>query len=84
MSSDGAAVNLEELKETIATVGNQIKTLKSADPVDQDAVGAAVKQLLELKQTYADNNNGIGVDGDPFGAGEKKKKEKGPAKQVRR
>jgi hypothetical protein len=87
-------VELEQLKEQIDAAGENIKTLKSAGgEVDKVAIGAAVKDLLDLKKQYADNNNGIGVDGKPFEApmskAEKKAKEKadkagaGPAKQVR-
>lgn len=86
-------VELEQLKEQIDAAGEKIKTLKTAEgAVDKDAVGTAVKDLLDLKKQYADNNNGIGVDGKPFEApmskAEKKAKEKadkatGPAKQVR-
>jgi hypothetical protein len=86
-------VELEQLKQQIDAEGEKIKTLKTAvGVVDKDAIGAAVKNLLDLKKQYADNNNGIGVDGKPFEApmskAEKKAKEKadkaaGPAKQVR-
>jgi hypothetical protein len=86
-------VELEQLKTQIDAAGETIKTLKSAGgEVDKVAIGAAVKDLLDLKKQYADNNNGIGVDGKPFevpmSKAEKKAKEKaekaaGPAKQVR-
>jgi hypothetical protein len=86
-------VELEQLKEQIDAAGEKIKTLKTAEgAVDKDAIGAAVKDLLDLKKQYAENNNGIGVDGKPFEApmskAEKKAKDKadkagGPAKQVR-
>jgi hypothetical protein len=74
-------VDLAQLQQEIASLGEQIKTLKSASPVDKDAVSTAVQQLLEAKQLYADNNNGIGVDGKPFEAGKKgdKKKDKAAA-----
>jgi hypothetical protein len=87
-------VELEQLKEQIDAVGEKINTLKTAEGVvDKAAIGAAVKDLLDLKKQYAEGNNGIGVDGKPFEApmskAEKKAKEKadkagaGPAKQVR-
>lgn len=86
-----AADDLEQLAAEIAALGEQIKSLKAATPgpVDQDAIGAAVASLLAAKKRYAELNNGIGVDGKPFGGdGGKSKKKKegggggGPAKQV--
>ena len=85
-------VNLEQLKEEIDALGETIKALKSASEVDKDAVGVAVKDLLDAKKKYADNNNGIGVDGKPYEepmtkaqkkAKAKAEKEAGPAKPVR-
>lgn len=73
-------VDLNQLKDEIAAIGNQIKELKSkgAD-ADKDAIGKAVQDLMTKKQLYADNNNGIGVDGKPFKANlsraEKKKQQ---------
>lgn len=82
-------VNLEELKKEVESLAMKVKDLKAGSSVDKDAVGGAVKELLEAKQKYADNNNGIGVDGKPYeppmSKAEKKAKakaEKGPAKQV--
>jgi phage host-nuclease inhibitor protein Gam len=70
----------EELKEKIAALGDKIKALKSAAQVDKEAVGAAVKEMLDLKGEYAVLNNGIGVDGKPYEDHmNKKKKEKGAA-----
>lgn len=85
-------VNLEELKEQVTAAGEKVKTLKT-DGADKAAIGAAVAELLALKKEYADNNNGIGVDGKPFSDGmskaDKKKQAKaekgdggGPGKQV--
>ena len=72
--------NLEELKAKVDTLAAKIVELKKANPVDKDAVGAAVKDLLDAKRTYAQNNNGIGVDGkewqEPMSKAEKKKLEK--------
>jgi hypothetical protein len=87
-------VNLDELKEEIQAIGDKIKALKSTTPIDKDAIGEAAASLLTAKQLYADNNNGIGVDGQPFTAesSSSKKDKKKPstdavmndAKQVRR
>lgn len=88
-SSD--TVNLDALKQQVEALADTVKELKEADPVDKDAIGATVKELLAAKQQYADNNNGIGVDGKqfepPLTKAEKKAKAKaekaaGPAKQV--
>jgi hypothetical protein len=72
--------NLEELKAKVDTLAAKIVELKKANPVDKDAVGTAVKDLLDAKRTYAQNNNGIGVDGkewqEPMSKAEKKKLEK--------
>ena len=59
-------VNLEQLQQEIATIGETIKTLKGSNPVDKNAVASAIALLLEAKKTYAVNNNGIGSDGQPF------------------
>jgi hypothetical protein len=60
-------VNLEELKEEINSLGNTIKSLKSS-PSDEnkDAIQTAVASLLAAKKLYAENNDGIGVDGLPY------------------
>ena len=69
-----SGVNLEELSKDITAAGEKVKELKTSK-ADKAAIDAAVKVLLEKKQLYADNNNGIGVDGKPFGgSGGKKKK----------
>ena len=72
MSSEGnaiatPAVDLDELRTRIASLGESIKLLKSSsgDP-DKDAIATAVASLLDAKRTYAKNNNGIGVDGKPW------------------
>lgn len=88
MASD--TVNLEDLKAEVEALANKIKEMKQGSgPVDKDAIGTAVKDMLAAKQKYADNNNGIGVDGKPYEPpmtkAEKKAKakaEKGPAKAV--
>lgn len=71
MSSEGnavatPAVDLEELKARISTLGESIKQLKSSSEPDKDAIATAVNALLDAKRTYAKNNGGIGVDGKPF------------------
>ena len=74
--------NLEQLKAEITAIGEKIRTLK-ANSGSPEEIKAAVDSLLVAKQAYADNNNGIGVDGKPFGQKKEKKKEKGPPVQVR-
>ena len=59
-------VNLEELKADIQSIGETITTLKRTTPSDADAIRTAVTALLTAKQLYADHNDGIGVDGQPF------------------
>ena len=88
-----SSVDLEALKAEITSLGDQIRTLKTAGDVDEDTLGTAVAALNEAKKKYANSNGGIGVDGKPYEApmskAEKKAKEKaakqsaGPAKQVR-
>lgn len=69
-------VNLDELKVEILTIGETIKTLKSTSPNDKEAIGTAVASLLAAKQLYADHNDGIGVDGQPFVKDPPSKKDK--------
>ena len=74
-------VDLDQLKSEIEAVGNKIKELKGSGGAKED-IGAAVKELLAKKQLYADNNNGIGVDGKPMvSKAEKKKLEKAQKQQ---
>lgn len=84
-------MDLLALKEEINGIGEKIKTLKSSSPPNKEAIDAAVKDLLAKKTLFAENNNGIGVDGQPFEApmtkAQKKakakaEKEGGPAKPV--
>lgn len=76
--------DLEQLKAEIAEIGETIRTLKAANDSSKSSdIQAAVNRLLLAKQTYAEHNNGIGVDGKPFGQKKDKKKEKGPPVQVR-
>jgi len=71
---------LETLKKAVDTVAEKIVNLKKTQPVDKEAIGSAVKELLEAKKAYADKNGGIGVDGKkfelPLSKAEKKAKEK--------
>lgn len=72
--------NLEELRSKVETLAEKITSLKKETPVNKDAIGAAVKELLDAKRTFAENNGGIGVDGKPFeeplSKAEKKKRAK--------
>lgn len=61
-----SAANLEELRANVEAIAASIVALKKAEPVDKEAIATAVKALLEAKRKFADNNNGIGVDGKPF------------------
>jgi hypothetical protein len=61
------AVDLDKLKAEIDAIGEKIKSLKAATgEVDKDGIAAAVASLVAAKKIFADNNNGIGVDGKPF------------------
>ena len=75
-----SSVNLEELRAKVQTIADKITELKKANPVDKDAIGASVKELLDAKRTFAENNNGIGIDGkpweEPMSKADKKKKAK--------
>ncbi len=73
-------VNLDDLRAKVQSIADKITELKKANPVDKDAIGASVKELLDAKRTFAQSNNGIGVDGkpweEPMSKAEKKKKAK--------
>jgi hypothetical protein len=58
-------LNLEQLKEDAEALGEKVKKLKE-DGADAEAIKAAVADLLAVKKRYAENNNGIGVDGKPY------------------
>ena len=65
--SDCEPVNLESIASEIAALGEKVKTFKAADAdADADSIKACVDAVLAAKQTYADNNGGIGVDGQPY------------------
>ena len=72
--------NLEELKAKVDGLAQKITDLKKADVVDKNAIAAAVKDLLDAKRSYAQNNSGVGVDGkpweEPLSKSEKKKRDK--------
>lgn len=85
MSSEGnavatPAVDLDDLRTRINQLGESIKQLKSSAEPDKDAITAAVNALLDAKRTFANNNGGIGVDGnkweEPMSKKDKKKAEK--------
>ena len=59
------SADLDKIKAEIDTIGNRIRDLKSSGGSKED-IGAAVEGLKAAKKQYADNNNGIGVDGKPF------------------
>lgn len=50
-------VDLAKLKDDIGALGEKIRNLKQASPVDKDAITAAVQELLTAKKLYADNND---------------------------
>lgn len=72
--------DLESLREQITSLGEQIKSIKAATPVDKDALTALLPKLLQAKQDFANANNGLDVDGNPYQPpmtkAEKKKKAK--------
>ena len=78
-----STADLTALAAEIGALGEKIKSLKAATPVDTEAVTAAVASLLATKKRYAENNNGVGVDGKPWQKSGDKQMESGPAKQVR-
>jgi len=74
------ANNLDELRSKVESLAQKITNLKKETPVNKNAIGAAVKELLDAKRTFAENNGGIGVDEKPFeeplSKAEKKKRAK--------
>jgi hypothetical protein len=76
-------VSLSQLKDEIAVIGDRIKELKTKGAAQmkemkdnakeemstaKDDLNEAILDMLAKKQLYAENNNGIGVDGRPFKA----------------
>ena len=68
-------VDLDEIKSRVDAAAAKVVELKSAK-ADVADIKASVGLLLAAKKEYADNNNGIGIDGKPFDDGKKKSKEK--------
>jgi hypothetical protein len=62
--SESSPADLVALAAEITRCGDTVKELKRA-PGDArpDALKAAVAELVRAKQTYAQHNNGIGLDG---------------------
>jgi chromosome segregation ATPase len=56
---------LETLKMEIEALGTKIRELKETNSSTED-IGAAVEALKTAKKSYADANNGIGIDGQPY------------------
>lgn len=77
-----SSVDLEAIKAEVSAIGDRIRDLK-AGGADKAEIGKAVEELNAAKKKYAENNNGIGVDGKPYeppmSKAEKKKKEKSDA-----
>lgn len=73
-------VNLDELRGQVDSLAQKINDLKKANPVDKDAIATSVKELLDTKRTFAQNNNGIGVDGKPWEEPMTKSQKKAKAK----
>jgi len=73
-------VDLESLRTQISSLGEKVKSLKTASPPDKDAIANALKELLASKKLFAENNNGIGVDGKKFEAPLSKAEKKARAK----
>ena len=73
-------VNLDELKGQVDALAEKITNLKKANPVDKDTIAVSVKALLDAKRTFAQNNNGIGVDGKPWEEPMSKAEKKAKAK----
>jgi uncharacterized protein YoaH (UPF0181 family) len=66
-------VDLEELRSKVSALGERVKELKASGSASQEAISAAVAELLDAKKTFAENNNGIGVDGKHLDDGHGKK-----------
>jgi hypothetical protein len=79
-------VDLDTLRADITAAAEKVRDLKSSSTSTADAsssseaLQAALAELLRLKKEFADNNDGMGVDGKPFALpmskGEKKAKAK--------
>ncbi len=77
---EGLKKNLETMKTEIEAVAARITNAKK-EVSDKEEVkkvtGPLIAKLLELKAKFAEENDGIGVDGKPFGA-KKEQKKPGP------
>lgn len=73
-------VDLSTVEAEINAIGEQIKSLKSAGAPSKEVLDAAIQSLLAAKRKYAENNNGIGVDGKPFEEPLNKSQQKAKAK----
>lgn len=81
-------VDLNSLRDEISSIGMKIKELKNMAVKEltvTDEIGKNVQELLAKKQLYAQHNNGIGPDGEPFAKkvtkAEKKKQAQGGKQQ---
>jgi len=72
-------MDLPALAAQIAAAADQVKAFKTSGG-SKDDITAAVNQLLQLKQQYAANNNGLGVDGQPYQPPLSNKEKKAKAK----
>ena len=63
--------DLEELRAKVTELGERVKELKTSGTASSEVVSTAVTELLEAKKKFAENNNGIGVDGKPMDGGKK-------------
>jgi SMC interacting uncharacterized protein involved in chromosome segregation len=70
---------LETLKTQIDSIGDKIKELKGAN-AEKTEIDNAVKELNEAKKKFADQNNGMGVDGKPYEPPMSKAEKKAKAK----
>mmetsp|Transcript_16524 Transcript_16524/g.18349 ORF Transcript_16524/g.18349 Transcript_16524/m.18349 type:complete len:923 (+) Transcript_16524:60-2828(+) len=72
--------NIESLREKVTKCAETVSNLKKNSPDEKSAIAIAVKEMLAAKKEFADNNDGIGVEGKPYQApmskAEKKAKEK--------
>jgi predicted nucleic acid-binding Zn-ribbon protein len=76
------AVDLEALKLTIHNLGEKVKELKTSS-AEKTEIDNAVQALLTAKKEYAQQNNGIGVDGKPFQEPLSKAEKKAQAKATK-
>ena len=66
-------MDLEELRTKVSVLGERVKDLKASGSASADAISVAVAELLDAKKLFAENNNGVGVDGKPVSDGKKSK-----------